>query len=123
MEAIGNDPALVQLAEDLGELPRNRQVGFQGNLKLKKVIAIPVFVDDGGKEYVMDLAQAADGEPDLAAREWVTVRGSEAGGRELVRPGGAGSLGVLDVFKAAKGGAGSTLGELALSFLGRLISK
>ncbi len=50
-----------------------------------------------------DLAQAADGEPDLAAREWITVRGGQAGGRESVEPGNK-KLGVFDLMKAMKGG-------------------
>lgn len=119
VEYDGDDPAMQSLADNLNALARNTQVGYQGRVRLKKVISIPLFdaLDgpEAGEDMVLDLAQATDGTPDLAVRKWITVRGEEAGGRELVRPGNPKMQGPFDILKALAGGG--PLGGLAIDFL------
>jgi hypothetical protein len=120
----GDSEAFQELADGLNELPRNTGVGYQGRVRLKKVLTIPIFEaldgPDAGEDMVMDLAQAKDGRPDFAVRKWITVRGAEAGGRELVEPGKK-NMGALDLIKALSGDPGSGLAGIATGFFEKLI--
>lgn len=122
MESLSTDPAVRQLAVELDELERDRQVGYQGDLKLLKVMSLPIFQGSDGKLYVMDLARAKSGVHKLSVREWITVRGDQAGGRESVEPGSK-NLGVLDLGKAILGGGGNPLNQIALQFFRELVDR
>lgn len=101
------EPQLEALKEEMAALPRHPTLGYRGGVTATKLIVVMVGVGDDGKKYVADPSEIVDGHPDLAWREWITVRGDQAGGREHVQPGGSGGVGVLDILKLFTGGPAS----------------
>jgi hypothetical protein len=57
----------------LDNIPRLVGKGYQGPVKLKRVIAVIVVEGDDGNEYQADPPELADGHPDLFFREYVRV--------------------------------------------------
>lgn len=113
MDANLLESQLNELGAEIAAVPRHPTLGFRGQATYQKMIVVAVFQGADGKLYVADPAELIDGHPDLALREWITVRGDAAGGRETVKPGGGGGLSVGNLIKALTGGLpGGTAGWL-----------
>ncbi len=111
MEADELQEGLNQLGAEIAEVPRHPTLGYRGAATFKKIIAMAVFQGADGKLYVADPSEIVDGHPDLALREWITVRGEQAGGRENVKPGSSGGIAVGDLLQILNNvGAGGIAG-------------
>lgn len=113
MDTNALQTALEELGHEIGQVPRHPTLGYQGGVRFRKMIAVAVFEGDDGRLYVADPAELVDGHPDLALREWITVRGEQAGGREKVKPGGSG-LPIEDLIGILGGGSPTGTTPLAL---------
>lgn len=77
---------LAQYVAAIGALPPSN-LGYHGKVE---AFRLGVYVEGRtpeGKILVADPAEVANGR--LAWREWVTVRGGKAGGKQVVKPGGS----------------------------------
>lgn len=110
MDAKELQTGLDELGQEIAEVPRHPTLGYRGEASFKRMIVVAVFQAPDGRLYVADPAELVDGHPDLALREWITVRGEQAGGREKVKPGGSGGIGVGDLLKVLTGGGAPTGG-------------
>lgn len=101
--------------EVVDSLPRHPTKGYKGKIKrVKRVIAIVIVECEDGQDRPIDPAELLDENPDVAVRDWITVRGDTAGGRESVKPGGSGGLDVGNLIGVLSKGtpAGGVLGTL-----------
>jgi hypothetical protein len=87
---------LAHYIEAIGRLPPS-SLGTKGrNIRAFRMGVYVEGVDeDTGRIYVADPAEVALGR--LAWREWVTVRGGQAGGSQAVKPGSGNLLGGFGV--------------------------
>src|SRR6266545_4249223 len=81
---------LQELLQLLATAGRHPTLGYQGAAELEDLRVYAVFRGANGLPYIADPSELVDGHPDIALREWITVRGTGAGGRETVQPGGGG---------------------------------
>lgn len=80
---------LAQYVAAIGALPRS-DLGYRG---VVEPLRLGIYVEGrtpDGRILVADPAEVAKGL--LAWREWVTVRGGQAGGKQAVKPGGGTDL-------------------------------
>lgn len=86
--------ALAQLGAAVAELPRHESLGYQGEASYLRAGLYFEFNTDAGI-HVADPAQLLLGK--VALRQWITVRGGKAGGKETVQPGGGLNIGGFGV--------------------------
>ena len=110
------------LVEAVAQLPRadgkdgRPKLGFHGDASPLRTAMYFEFQTESGI-HVADPAALAHGV--VALREWITVRGGQAGGRESVKPGGSGldlgGLGLASILRLITGlGVGPGLNLTAL---------
>lgn len=86
--------ALNELLNVVAQLPRSKSIGYKGEASPLRTGLYFEFQTPYGI-HVADPAILLAGE--LALRQWITVRGGKAGGKETVEPGGGLNLGGLGV--------------------------